>query len=85
MEVIAWANGVKCGDAITQLIDGQVVYAIKISEDSPVTPGCGKEGGLVYFQVGGHKMVSTAHWNNDRVWYMSLTSRLKLYLPLMGR
>lgn len=85
MEVIAWTNGVKCGDAVTQLIGGQVVYSINVSADGPVTPKCGKQGDLVYFQVGGHKMTVTTHWNTDRVWYLPLDAQIKLYFPLMGR
>ena len=41
MEVFAWTGGVKCGQGITQLVDGQVVYSINVSADgrSPLAAG----------------------------------------------
>ena len=85
MEVLAWTNGKKCGQGMTQLIDGQVVYSVNVSADGPLTPGCGKVGGVVHFQVGEYKMVSTAYWDTDRVWYVDLSTRAWLYFPLMWR
>jgi hypothetical protein len=85
MKVDAWTNGVKCGQGITQLIDDQVVYSVHVSANGALTPGCGKLGGMVHFQVGEYKMAVMASWNTDRVWYVPLSTRAWLYFPLMWR
>ena len=59
MKVFAWTGGVKCGQAKTQLVDGQVVYSINVSADGSVTPGCGREGGVVHFQIEDYRMVAS--------------------------
>jgi hypothetical protein len=85
MEVLAWTNGVKCGQAITQLVDGQVVYTVNVPADGPVTPGCGKYGAMVHFQVGDYRMAAIASWNTERVWQVSLSTRAWVYIPILIR
>jgi hypothetical protein len=85
MEVFAWTGGVKCGQGRTQLVNGQVVYSINVSADGSITPGCGKAGSVVHFQVGDYKMVAAVSWNTDRVWYVPLSTRGWVYLPMLYR
>jgi hypothetical protein len=85
MEVFAWTGGVKCGQGITQLVDKQVVYSINVSADGSLTPGCGKEGSVVHFQVGDYKMVTAVSWNTDRVWYVPLSTQAWVYIPMLYR
>jgi len=85
MEVLAWTNNVICGQGTTQLVDGQVVYSVNVSADDQHTPGCGKEGDRVTFQIGSYKMATGAWWNSDKVWYVSLSTRTTLYIPIVTR
>jgi hypothetical protein len=85
MEVFAWTGGVKCGQGVTQLVDSQVVYSINVSADGMLTPGCGKEGSVVHFQVGDYKMVAAVSWNTDRVLYVPLSTQAWVYIPMLYR
>jgi len=85
MNVFAWTGGVTCGQGITRLVNGQVVYSINVSADGSVTPGCGREGGVVHFQIEDYKMVAAVPWNTEQVWYVPLSTRAWVYLPLMYR
>jgi hypothetical protein len=85
MDVFAWTGGVKCGQGVTQLVNGQVVYSVNVSADGPLTPGCGKDGSVIHFQVGDYKMVTTVLWNAEQVWYVPLDSRTRLYIPMLYR
>ena len=85
MKIFAWTGGVKCGQGKTQLVDGQVVYSINVSADGSVTPGCGREGGVVHFQIEDYKMVAAVPWNTDQVWYVPLSTRAWTYIPIMFR
>ncbi len=85
MIVTAWINNMVCGQGTTQLVGQQVVYSINIYGDGPITPGCGKDGTPIYFQIGDNKMVSAARWNTDRVWYLPLSTQAYLYFPMVWR
>ena len=85
MEVFAWTSGVICGQGVTQLVDGQVVYSVNVSADGALTPGCGKDGSVVHFQVGDYKMVAAVSWSNERVQYVQLSTRAWMYIPMLFR
>ncbi len=69
MLVTAWIDGNLCGQSETLEVSGQIVYTINVLAEGPGgAAGCGALGRVVTFQVGFQVMVSTAKWDNSRVW-----------------
>lgn len=64
MPVTATIGGTLCGQALTQLDGGQVVYAIHVSSAFTLTT-CGLPGSLVTFFVNGRPMTPNALWDNS--------------------
>jgi subtilisin-like proprotein convertase family protein len=86
--VRAWVNGKQCGQGQTQLIGGQVVYAIHVlANGAGQASGCSQLGQLISFQVGSQMVTTTAPWDNRQLWHLPLgtTSGVKYYLPLVLR
>jgi hypothetical protein len=88
MEVTATIDGNLCGRAETMEVTGQVVYAINVFAEGPGDwAGCGAPGRVMAFSVRSEPMVSTAVWNNSRVWELPLRplAQEHIYLPLVVR
>ncbi|MEE8391306.1 MAG: proprotein convertase P-domain-containing protein, partial [Anaerolineae bacterium] len=66
MELSAWISGTLCGQAQTQKVGGQVVYAINVQADWANAPGCGALGREVRFEVDLQPMRPTAWWDNGQ-------------------
>jgi hypothetical protein len=88
--VLAWIDGHLCGQSETQLVDGQVVYAIHVHAEGQ-DPACGAPGKTVTFQVGSQQMANAAAWDNDSLHEQALSTYEEerqlycLYLPLIER
>ena len=85
MTVNAWVNGTLCGQALTELYAGQVVYDINVNADTPFSPGCGAEGRRIRFQVDGRWANAAPLWNNDRAWELPLAFDYRVFLPSIQR
>jgi len=86
MTVVAWVNGVECGQGVTQSQAGEVVYTLNVETDGLNTPACGAPGRTVSFQVGGETMLTTTPWNNDQVWELDLSAPTsRTFLPAVLR
>ena len=74
-----------CGQATTQIIDGQVVYTIDVfAEGSSNAIGCGAPGRTVRFQVEGKTSATFILWDNAEVRELPLAFAVgehRLYLP----
>jgi hypothetical protein len=80
MAVTAYVNGNQCGQALTQLVGGQVVYTIDVdAAQGGANPGCGQLGQAVTFKVGGQAMLPTGVWDDTHV------SPVDLALPSVGQ
>jgi hypothetical protein len=73
MVVAAWVDGNACGQGETLEVGGEVVYSVNVFADgSRQAAGCGAPGRVVTFEVSSQVMVSTAVWDNDRLWEVAL-------------
>jgi hypothetical protein len=82
MLVTAWIDGHLCGQARTQLVEDQVVYAINVV----ATDGngvCGVEGKMVVFQIGERWMAQRVAWNTNQLWEVVLSPAHHSYLPVI--
>jgi hypothetical protein len=81
--VTAWIAGHLCGQALTRLEGGQVVFSVDVpADDVTANPGCGAPGRSVTFKVGGQAMRPAVTWDNNRVTGIALRpGSLRLYLP----
>jgi hypothetical protein len=86
MTVVAWVNGVECGQGVTQSHAGEVVYTLNVEADGLNTPSCGVPGRMVSFEVEGVSILTTTPWNNDQVWELDLSApSARLFLPVVVR
>ncbi len=86
MPVTAKIGDAMCGSGRTRLVDGAVVYSVKVlAAGSGAAAGCGVEGRRVTFIVGSQEMATTATWDTSRVWQrtLSLNPDKQLYLPII--
>ncbi len=97
MIIEAWVGAggeaVFCGQGVTQIVDGQVVYSIDVWAASASQPGCGQPGRPVRFKVKDQAVIlligdpvrSDLAWNNDRVWEVTLSPGYRIFLPAVSR
>lgn len=74
LDVAATIDGHACGAGKTlRLRDGAIAYVVDVLADgaSP-TRGCGADGRVIRFTIGGAAMAPTAMWRNDDVWPLDL-------------
>jgi hypothetical protein len=86
--VQAWVAGQLCGEGRTLAEQGQIVFVVHVSAHSTAShAGCGMLGQTISFQVGSHRMGTTALWDNRQLHPLTLqpSSQARLYLPLVIR
>jgi hypothetical protein len=68
MAVTATVDGKLCGQARTQLVDGQIVYVIAVLADElPTSATCGRAGQSITFAINGQTVPTVAQWDNARM------------------
>lgn len=84
--VVATIGGVRCGEAVTRLVEGRVVFALDVrAAGGGASAGCGTPGRTVLLTVGEHRF--TTWWSNQRP--RALTPGIPgprgahVYLPLL--
>jgi hypothetical protein len=63
----------------------QVVYAVNVLAEGETAVGCGAPGKRVTFRVDGRTMMTSAVWDDRRVWNVALQPGRYVYLPLLLR
>jgi hypothetical protein len=82
--VLARIGSQVCGQGVTRLEGGQVVYVVKVAGEGEVS-GCGVTGRPVSFEVGGKRMSTVGEWDNSRLWLLNLDPTHRLFLPLVWK
>ncbi len=89
MELLAKVGDSVCGRAVTQEIDGQVVYVMDVlAAGSGASAGCGSAGSRLSFELAGMPLGTTATWDNSRSHILTLNlteTDQRIYLPLVAR
>jgi hypothetical protein len=87
MTVTARVGDTVCGEALTQEVDGQVIYMVMVAGDEAgVAEGCGTMGSTVTFQVGDQMQMTTTGWDDSTPHELNLSSAAqRVYLPLIIR
>ncbi len=83
LPVTAWINGVNCGNSITQIADGKVVYSIHVLASGPSSPGCGLAGSTVLFKVGEQHIFATGIWDYNQFWPLDIQVTQYQFIPLV--
>ena len=82
--VIARIEGAVCGRGETLEVDGKIVYRIHVLANGfDDAAGCGLPGREVTFEVGSLPMVTTATWDNRRLWQVPLRAGRQIFLPVI--
>jgi len=87
MTVTAWVSGTLCGQSVLTDVAGYgVAYVVDVmAEDWGAHAGCGALGREVMFRVNGRDMASSAIWDNNRLWELTLRPPSRVYVPLIVR
>jgi subtilisin-like proprotein convertase family protein len=82
--VEAWVGKTVCGRGVTRLVEGEIVFALKVAASGPTTPECGGVGRMVRITVAGNE-VGQASWDNTRAVNLFARFEHQIYLPLVRR
>jgi len=88
MPVIATMGARVCGEGVTDLVAGRVVYLVAVVAD---TAGCGAPGQIISFWIGGAAMAGSTSWDNSTVRQLNLqpvpadAAGNWLYLPFIHK
>lgn len=93
MRVEAWKGNTICGQAISQEIDGEVVYVVNVyAGGSDFAANCGQLGDSITFSVDGRRTIATTIWDNAQVAQLDLSlqeapeeEQFENYLPLISQ
>jgi hypothetical protein len=88
MVVVVYVDGTACGQGVTQLVSGQLMYLVKSWAEGPGSNnGCGTSDRTVTFTVNGQAMFQSALWDNGNVHLLNLApgAVTNLYLPIIRR
>jgi hypothetical protein len=87
--VTAWCSGLQAGTTLTQIFEGQSVYALDVNGDDPEVlgkDGC-VSGETVSFRIGQQEADQTASWTSGESYELPLTAGggARIFLPLVLR
>ena len=88
MGVVAYVDGTPCGQGLTQMVGGQLMYIVKTWAEGPGTSnGCGVPGRTIIFTVNGQAMYQSALWDNRNVHLLNLAPNMLYvwYYPVYRR